>query len=85
MAGSVFQLITAMLGLRADAPNRTLYVDPALPDWLPDIELRNLQVGGGRLSLRFWREGDRPARKVFDAEGDRCTVMHEPMRYTLSQ
>lgn len=84
-AGSVFQLITAMLGLRADAPNRTLYVDPALPDWLPDIELRNLQVGGGRLSLRFWREGDRTAWKVFDAEGDRCTVVHEPMRYTLSQ
>jgi glycogen debranching enzyme len=32
-AASVFQLLQAMLGLQADAPNHTLYVDPYLPEW----------------------------------------------------
>ena len=35
-AGSVFQLVQTILGLRADAPHGRLYVDPALPRWLPD-------------------------------------------------
>ena len=58
-AGSVFHLLQAILGLRADAPRRRLYVDPELPAWLPDVTLKGLQVGQARLDLRFWREGDR--------------------------
>lgn len=42
-AGSIFQLVTAMLSLRADTPNRTLYVNPTLDEWLPDLEMVNLQ------------------------------------------
>lgn len=58
-AGSVFHLLQAILGVRADAPNHCLYVDPALPEWLPDITLHKLGVGGACVDLRFWREGDR--------------------------
>jgi glycogen debranching enzyme len=58
-AGSVFHLIQAILGLRADAPNSLLYLDPQLPRWLPDLALRGLRVGAARLDLRFWREGER--------------------------
>jgi glycogen debranching enzyme len=58
-AGSVFHLLQAILGLRADAPRGCLYVDPALPPWLPDLALHNVKVGRGRLDLRFWREGER--------------------------
>ena len=58
-AGTIFQLVQAILGLRADAPPGRLYVDPTLPRWLPDVTLRGLKVGGRRLTLRFWREGDR--------------------------
>ena len=52
---STHDIIT--IGMRADAPNRTLYVNPTLPDWLPEIELANLKVGRAKLHLRFWREG----------------------------
>ena len=38
-AGSPFMLLQAMLGLQQDAPRGKLYLDPALPDWLPDITL----------------------------------------------
>lgn len=58
-AGSVFHLLQAILGLRADAPNNRLYVDPCLPHWLPDITLSRLEVGNACIQLRFWREGDR--------------------------
>ncbi len=56
-AGSVFHLLQAILGLRADAPRGRLLVHPTLPSWLPALELRGLQVGQARLALRFWREG----------------------------
>ena len=38
-AGSAFTLLQAMLGIEPDAPRGVLYVDPALPDWLPDVTL----------------------------------------------
>ncbi len=54
-AGSVFHFLQAILGLRADAPNHSLALDPALPDWLPDLTLHALEVGRARVDIRFWR------------------------------
>jgi glycogen debranching enzyme len=58
-AGAVFQLVQAMLGLDADLPNHRLYVDPCLPDWLPSLRLRGLQIGPVRLDLSVWRDDER--------------------------
>jgi glycogen debranching enzyme len=58
-AGAVFQIVQAMLGLEADFPNRRLYVDPCLPEWLPSLRLRGLQVGPVRLDLSAWRDDGR--------------------------
>jgi hypothetical protein len=44
-----------MLGLKQDAPRGKLYVDPALPDWLPDVTLNDLRLGRERFDIRFWR------------------------------
>jgi glycogen debranching enzyme len=54
-AGSVFRFIAILCGLHAtvDADGRRLYVNPALPDWLPEIRLRNLRVGGGSLDVHL--------------------------------
>ncbi len=57
-AGSVFSLVTAMLGLSPDAPAGRLYVDPALPAWLPDLTLSDIWLGGVLFDLRFVREAD---------------------------
>ena len=56
-AGTPFMLLQAMLGLQQDAPRGKLYVDPALPDWLPDITLVDLRLGRRRFDIRFWRNG----------------------------
>lgn len=57
-AGAVFHLTRAMLGLHADAPNHTLFVDPALPKWLPNIRLHKMKVGEALVDLHFWRDKD---------------------------
>jgi glycogen debranching enzyme len=57
-AGSVFALLQAILGIYPDAPSGRIYVDPALPAWLPDITLFDLRLGRRSLDIRFWREDD---------------------------
>jgi hypothetical protein len=57
-------LLQAMLGLQQDAPRGKLYVDPALPDWLPDVTLTDLRLGRRRFDIRFWRDGDKTRWKV---------------------
>jgi glycogen debranching enzyme len=71
-AGTPFMLLQAMLGLQQDAPRGKLYVDPALPDWLPDVTLIDLRLGRRRFDIRFWRDGQ---DTVFEVQrGQRNTV-----------
>jgi glycogen debranching enzyme len=69
-AGAIPWLISSMLGLVADASNRQLFVQPVLPDWLPDVHLNNMNVGDAKVDLHFWREGERTHWKVIDQQGD---------------
>ena len=54
-AGSIFRLIAILCGIHAttDRSGSRLYVDPALPDWLPELTIRNLRAGDGAAGLRF--------------------------------
>jgi glycogen debranching enzyme len=56
-AGTPFALLQAMLGIQQDAPREKLYVDPALPAWLPDVTLIDLRLGRRRFDIRFFRDG----------------------------
>jgi glycogen debranching enzyme len=69
-AGSVFHLLRAILGLEGDAQNKKLYINPALPRWLPDITLRKLRVGKAKVDIRFWREGEATRHEVLAADGE---------------
>ena len=78
-AGSVFHLLQAILGIRADASRRVLWVNPTLPRWMPDVSLGGLTVGDTRLTLRFWREGDRSRWDVVGQwHGPEIRVVEEP-------
>ena len=63
-------LLQAMLGLQQDAPRGKLYVDPALPDWLPDVTLADLRLGRRRFDIRFWRDGKDTVFKVLKGKPD---------------
>src|SRR6185436_187543 len=58
-AGSIFAFMQAIIGYQPDAPNDMLYLDPALPDWLPDLKFTDLRVGKRVYDLKYWRQGDR--------------------------
>ena len=83
-AGSVFMLTQALLGFFPDAPRNKLYVDPALPLWLPDLTVRDLRIGKHKLDMRFWREGGETHFEV--TKGDpslvkRCDISTELARF----
>ena len=80
-AGSVFSLVQAMIGFQPDAPNSRLLIDPALPEWLPDLTLRDLRVGKDVFDIRFTRRGDETVFEVL--RGDPARVIRQPMTVWL--
>ena len=71
-AGTPFVLLQAMLGIQPDAPRGRLYVDPALPNWMPDVTLIDLRLGRKTMDLRFWRDGEETKFEVL--RGDASSV-----------
>jgi glycogen debranching enzyme len=80
-AGSVFSMVQAILGLQPDAPHRTLYVDPVLPPWLPDLTARRLRLGEQVFDIRFWRAGEETQFEVL--KGDPACVVRRDVRSGL--
>jgi glycogen debranching enzyme len=83
-SGSIFQMLQTILGLRADAPHKRLYVHPTLPEWLPDIELRHLRVGPCLLDLHFWLEKDQ-SRWVVSSISVDPGMTHEDMIQVMDE
>ncbi|HET7207411.1 MAG TPA: glycogen debranching N-terminal domain-containing protein [Terriglobales bacterium] len=55
-ASAPITVMQALLGLYPYAPLDTLFLDPWLPDWLPEITLERLKVGKASVTLRFRRK-----------------------------
>jgi len=70
-AAGTFPLITqAMLGLKAEAPEKRLrIVNPKLPGWLNSVQVRGLRVGGGTVTLQYRRSGRATNVEVQNATG----------------
>lgn len=75
-ASAIIAVVQALLALRPVAPARTIIVDPHLPDWLPDLRLEGVQVGGAVFDLDVRRH--RSGRTVLRARGDRIAVLRQP-------
>jgi glycogen debranching enzyme len=55
-AASVFRLVAVLCGIHgrvSPGGGRELYVNPALPEWLPELTITNLRAGKGAMDLRF--------------------------------
>jgi glycogen debranching enzyme len=76
-AGSAFMLTQAMLGFLPDAPRNKLYVDPMLPDWLPELTIQDLHIGRHKLAIRFWRQSGETHFQVINGDPsivERCEL-----------
>ena len=70
-AGSALQLLTAMLGLEADAlAGRLTFVSPQLPPWLRFVELYDLRVGASSLDVGVHRGRDGASVELIGRRGD---------------
>jgi glycogen debranching enzyme len=77
-------VVQSLCGIVPLAPYHTLIVDPALPDWLPELVLENLRVGAATVTLRFRRHAD--GRSDFDVirQRGRLHVVRQPPPESLS-
>ncbi len=83
-ASAVFTLLQALAGIYPYAPLNVLMVDPHLPEWLPNIEIRGLRVAQARVTLRFRRNDDGSSSyDVLESEGE-LHVVRQPSPWSLT-
>ncbi|HJU22981.1 MAG TPA: amylo-alpha-1,6-glucosidase, partial [Casimicrobiaceae bacterium] len=77
-SGALFLILHACLGLLPDGPRKLLRIrNPRLPAWIDKLDLCDMRVGGGRLSLHFAQHGKRTHADVVGSEGDAPRVQIE--------
>jgi glycogen debranching enzyme len=77
-SGALFMLVQALLGIYPDAHARVLHVrDPVLPDFLSELTITGLAIGGSRVALQFRRHGTRTLANLLGVEGDPLQVRIE--------
>lgn len=76
--GSIVAMVQILTGLQPDAAHNRLLLDPTLPEWLTELEIRELRVGGQRLDLYLWREGESTRCDVRNTGGMAIEINSEP-------
>src|SRR2546423_13251285 len=80
----MFCLMQALLGNFPYAPLNMLLVYPHLPEWLPEITLKGLRVGGAEGTIRFHRgKGGQSDYEVLDQRGS-LHVIRQPSPGSLT-
>lgn len=79
-----FMIMQALLGIYPYAPLNVLFLDPRLPEWLPEITMERLHVGNARVSLKFKRD-DRGNTdySVIQLDGD-LHIIRQPSPWSLT-
>lgn len=74
-SGSMFLMLSSLLGLHPSAQTRELQItDPALPPFLDWLHIRNLRVGKSRVNLEFSQHEGRTFCNVMDVQGEALRV-----------
>lgn len=83
-SSAVFCLLQAMLGLYPYAPLRTLFIDPHLPEWLPEIRLRNLRVGDAAVTILFRRKKNGSTGFTVEDQRGRLHIVRQPSPWSMT-
>ncbi len=76
-SGAVVHLMAILLGLQADAAAGELRLNPALPDWLPEIRIGQLTVGTASIDLVVSREAEGKHRIEVNPGDGALTVIND--------
>jgi glycogen debranching enzyme len=78
-AGSIFSLLQAIVGFQPDAPNQMLYIDPTLPEWMPELIIRDLRLGSQTFDIKFERHSGGTEFEVIGGAKDRVAKRAMPI------
>ncbi len=77
-------MLQALLGIFPYAPLEALFIDPHLPEWLPEIHVQNLHVGGAEVDLDFYRAANGTSEyRVIDLRG-KLHIVRQPSPWSLT-
>jgi glycogen debranching enzyme len=77
-AAAPFMILQALLGISARAHEGVLTINqPDLPEWLSRIELRNVRIGEGSVSMAFTRSEGTTAVSLLERHGDVRVSIHQ--------
>jgi glycogen debranching enzyme len=79
-----FAMLQALLGIYPYAPMDVLFLDPRLPDWLPEITVEGLRIGKAVVTLRFKRKSNGDTDySVVDLTGS-LHIIRQPTPWSLT-
>ncbi len=83
-ASAPFLVMQALLGLYPYAPLKVLFLDPWLPEWLPEVTVEDMRVGDALITLQFRR--DRDGRTDFTVKSLEGTlhILRQPSPWSLT-
>ncbi|MBS0421393.1 MAG: amylo-alpha-1,6-glucosidase [Proteobacteria bacterium] len=83
-ASTPLTLVQVLLGLQPFAPLNMLFIDPQLPEWLPQFTLHRLRVADAIISIRFFRTAS--GRSDYEICEQRGTlhVIRQPSPWSLT-
>lgn len=83
-ASAPFTVMQALLGIYPYAPANLIFVDPHLPEWLPEVTVKQMQVGKATVTLRFKRDADgKTGYQIVDLSGP-LHVIHQPSPWSIT-
>lgn len=83
-ASAPFTVLQAMLGLYPYASAHILFLDPHLPEWLPEITVENLRIGAATVTLQFTRDSEgRTDYTITDLRGP-LHIIRQPSPWSLT-
>lgn len=83
-ASAIFTIVQCLLGIYPYAPLHALFVNPQLPEWLPEITLNNLRVGKAVVSLRFYREQDGSSNYQVQDKRGTLHIARQPSPWSMT-
>jgi glycogen debranching enzyme len=79
-----FTILQAILGIYPYAPLQALFLDPHLPEWLPQITVEDMRVGKAVVSLKFSRDSSgQTSYQVVDLTGP-LYIVRQPSPWSLT-
>ncbi len=83
-ASAALSILQAMVGIYPYAPAGVLFLDPRLPEWLPEITVERVRIKKASVSVKFFRnEKGETEYKILDLTGS-LHVIHQPSPWSIT-